>query len=80
MNCDVPEYCGGISVVFNYCNMSRDTRKPVFGVSDQVLYSHRSMLLRSLKFRIQVEEKLFYPCSKNKGADRLVTALQLLRS
>ena len=26
---------------------------------------------RSLKFRIQEEEKLYYPCSENKGADQL---------
>ena len=27
--------------------------------------------VRSLKFWIYVEEKLYYPCSKNKGADQL---------
>ena len=26
---------------------------------------------RSMKFRIQEEEKLYYPCSENKGADQL---------
>ena len=26
---------------------------------------------RSLKFRIKVEEELYYPCSENKGADQL---------
>ena len=26
---------------------------------------------RSLKFRIKVEEKLYYPSSENKGADQL---------
>ena len=26
---------------------------------------------RSLKFRIYEEEKLYYPCSENKGADQL---------
>ena len=26
---------------------------------------------RSLKFWIQVEEELYYPCSENKGADQL---------
>ena len=26
---------------------------------------------RSLKFRIEVEEKLYYPSSENKGADQL---------
>ena len=26
---------------------------------------------RSLKFRIKEEEKLYYPCSENKGADQL---------
>ena len=28
-------------------------------------------MARSLKFRIQKEEGLFYPCSENKGADQL---------
>ena len=26
---------------------------------------------KSLKFRIQEEEELYYPCSENKGADQL---------
>ena len=26
---------------------------------------------RNLKFRIQEEEEVFYPCSENKGADQL---------
>ena len=26
---------------------------------------------RSLKFRIKVDEELYYPCSENKGADQL---------
>ena len=28
-------------------------------------------MARSLKFRIYEEEKLYYPCSENKGADQL---------
>ena len=28
-------------------------------------------MARSLKFRIQEEEELYYPCSENKGADQL---------
>ena len=28
-------------------------------------------MARSLKFRIEVEEELYYPCSENKGADQL---------
>ena len=28
-------------------------------------------MVRGLKFCIQVEEELYYPCSKNKGTDQL---------
>ena len=28
-------------------------------------------MARGLKFRIQVEEELYYPCSENNGADQL---------
>ena len=42
-------------------------RKPVFGFSDQV----RHEIARGLKFRIKVEEGLYFPCSENKGADQL---------
>ena len=28
-------------------------------------------MVRGLKFRIQKEEGLYYPCSENKGADQL---------
>ena len=55
--------------------MSRDVRKPVFRVSDQVrhktgLYSHRRWL-RDLKFRIWKAEGLYDPSGENKGADQL---------
>ena len=32
---------------------------------------HTQKRARSLKFRIQVKEELYYPCSENKGADQL---------
>ena len=54
--------------------MSRDARKPVFGVSDQVRHKPvraAKRMARSLKFRIQEEEGLFYPSSENKDADQL---------
>ena len=54
--------------------MSRDARNPVFGVSDQVDINRcvqSQKRARSLKFRIYVEEELYYPSSENKGADQL---------
>ena len=54
--------------------MSRDARKPVFGISDQVCTNQSvqsQKMTRSLKFYIYVEEGLYYPCSENKGADQL---------
>ena len=33
---------------------------------------------RSLKFRIQVEEELYYPSSENKGADQLRVTAKLI--
>ena len=33
---------------------------------------------RSLKFRIQVEEELYYPSSENKGADQLHVTAKLI--
>ena len=49
-------------------------RKPVFGIStrsdtNRVVQSQK--MARGLKFRIQIEEGLHYPCSENKGADQL---------
>ena len=38
-----------------------DTNRPV----------HSQKRARSLKFRIEVEEELYYPSSENKGADQL---------
>ena len=35
-------------------------------------------MVRNLKFQIKEEEGLYYPCSKNKGADH--AAVQLLHS
>ena len=44
-------------------------RKPDFGVFDQVVQLKK--MARSLKFCILEEERLYYLCSKNKGADKL---------
>ena len=43
------------------------------GLTQTDLYRHRKELRtrRSLKFRIYVEEELYYPRSENKGADQL---------
>ena len=54
--------------------MSHDARKPVFGVydrSDTNRPVQSQKQVRSLKFQILEEEKLYYPCSENKGADQL---------
>ena len=37
--------------------------------TDRPVQAHKRA--RSLKFRIQVEEELYYPSSENKGADQL---------
>ena len=48
-------------------------RKPVLGV---LTWSHTNRavqpqkMARGLKFRIDKEEGLYYPCSENKGADQ----------
>ena len=51
-------------------------RKPVLGVSDQVLHkpdctSTEDGLISALKFWIQEEEGLYNLCSQNKGTDQL---------
>ena len=49
-------------------------KKPVFGVSDQVQHKpvvQPQKMARGLKFPIQIEEVLYYPCNENKGADQL---------
>ena len=46
--------------------MSCDTRKQVFGVSDQVDTNLPVQSQNQAK-----EEELYYPCSENKGADQL---------
>ena len=59
--------------------MSRDARKPVFGVSD-LGFPTRSdtnhavqpqKMARALKLRIYKVQGLYYLCSKNKGTDQL---------
>ena len=49
-------------------------RKPVFGLSDQV-HTNQAVqpkkIARGLKFRINLEKGLYYPCSESKGADQL---------
>ena len=44
-------------------------RKPTIWFPNSRLYSHRSRL-EALNF-IEEEEELYYPCSENKGPDRL---------
>ena len=34
--------------------------------------------VRSLKFRIEEEEELYYPCSENKGADHSFSHMQIV--
>ena len=54
--------------------LSRVLRKPVFGVSDQILKKpavQTQKTVRGLKFWTWEEEGLYYLCSQNKGADQL---------
>ena len=49
-------------------------RKPTFWFptwSDTNQAVQLQKMARGLKFRIYVEEGLYYPCSENKGADQL---------
>ena len=54
---------------------SRNMRKSVFGVSNQVPYklycTATEDMARPLKFRINEVEGLYYSCNENKGADQL---------
>ena len=55
-------------------NLSIVTRKPVFGLSEQV--RHKQILTiqkvaRGLKSQMKKEEGLYYSCSENEGADQL---------
>ena len=45
--------------------------KTINVVSDHVRHKPTRTRARSLKFRIKVEEELYYPSSENKGADQL---------
>ena len=49
--------------------MSRDAKKPVFGVFDQVRPVQTQKQARGLKIWLYVVE--YYPCGENKGADQL---------
>ena len=52
--------------------MSLVVRKPVFGGSDQVRHKPGCAITEyGLKFRIKLEEVLYYPGSENKAADQL---------
>ena len=54
--------------------MSRNMRKPVSGVSTRSDTNRAAQSLnmaRGLKFRIKIEEGLYYPCSEIKGAYQL---------
>ena len=60
----------------NYCkdpklltDMSRDVRKPVFGVSDQV--RHKPGWLETWNFGFRKQKGLYYPSGENKDADQL---------
>ena len=56
------------------CYMSRFMRKPTMWFpnrSDTNWTVLSQKMARSLKFQIYVEEELYYPCSKCKGADQL---------
>ena len=49
-------------------------RKPVFGGltrSDTNRAAQPQKIARDLKFRIKEEEVLLYPCTENKGADKV---------
>ena len=54
--------------------MSRVMRKPTFWFStrsDKKRAVQLQKMARGLKFRIKIEEGLYYRCSENKGADQL---------
>ena len=67
--------CSLIITLWEHIHMSLVVRKSVFGVSDQVRHKQGCTqpykMARSLKFRIQEVEGLYYLCIKNKGADQL---------
>ena len=49
-------------------------RKPVFGFptrSDTNQAVQPQKMARVLRFRIKIQEGLYYPCSENNGADQL---------
>ena len=68
---------GDVSVMcikVDYCDMSHDVRKPVFGFPTRSDTNRAAQLLneaRDLKFWIYKVEGLYYQCSENKGADQL---------
>ena len=60
-------------------NLSRPVRKPTMWFptrpdTNRPVQSQK--MARSLKFRILVEEELYYPSSENKGADQLRSYLE----
>ena len=62
-------------VTHNAKQMSLVVRKPTFWFptwSDTSWAVQPQKIARGLKFRIKVEEGLYYPCSENKGADQLI--------
>ena len=58
-------------VIYTRAQMSRVMRKPTFW-SQAVQAVQLQKMARGLKFRIKKEERLYYLCSKNKGADQLL--------
>ena len=57
--------------------MSRDVRKPVFGVSNQVRHKPACAPIEDGLMKLEILDLgrrgtlLYYPCSENKGADQL---------
>ena len=55
-------------------NLSIVTRKPVFGLSEQVRYKQIltiQKVARGLKSQMKKEKGLYYSCSESEGADQL---------
>ena len=62
---------GSYKSKFHVIQISLVVRKPVFGVSDTNRAVQAQKMARGLKFRIKIQEGLFYLCGENKGADQL---------
>ena len=58
--------------------MSRDVRKPVFGVSDTNRAAQLLNMATDLKFQIYKVEGLYYRCSKNKALISFAVTAKLI--